>query len=131
MASIGARTQGDAPMLTGRMMDFPLTLTHFLERARTYFGHSELVSRQPDRSLQRSTYADFYRRARAYVARLATLPTEAVAYAKQLYQASASNSLETQMEQERQAISACGRTADFAEGIDAFLGKRQPRFIGR
>ena len=49
-------------MLTGRMMDFPLTLTHFLERARTYFGRSEVVSRQPDKSLHRYTYADFYRR---------------------------------------------------------------------
>ena len=49
-------------MLTGRMMDFPLTLTHFLERARTYFGRSELVSRLPDKSLHRYTYADFYRR---------------------------------------------------------------------
>ncbi len=49
-------------MLTGRMMDFPLTTTHLLERARTYFGRTELVSRLPDKSLQRSTYADFYRR---------------------------------------------------------------------
>jgi fatty-acyl-CoA synthase len=49
-------------MLTGRMMDFPLTLTHFLERARTYFGRSEVVSRRPDTSLHRYTYADFYRR---------------------------------------------------------------------
>ncbi|WNG42891.1 long-chain fatty acid--CoA ligase [Archangium minus] len=49
-------------MLTGRMMDFPLTLTHFLERARTYFGRSEIVSRQPDKSFHRYTYADFYRR---------------------------------------------------------------------
>jgi fatty-acyl-CoA synthase len=49
-------------MLTGRMMDFPLTLTHFLERARTYFARSEIVSRRPDKSLHRYTYADFYRR---------------------------------------------------------------------
>ncbi len=49
-------------MLPGRMMDFPLTLTHFLERARTYFGRSEIVTRQPDKSLQRYTYADFYKR---------------------------------------------------------------------
>ena len=32
-------------MLHGRMMDFPLTLTHFLERARTLFGATEIVSR--------------------------------------------------------------------------------------
>jgi fatty-acyl-CoA synthase len=50
-------------MLAGRMMDFPLTLTHFLERARAFHGRSEIVSRRPDRSLHRYTYADFYRRA--------------------------------------------------------------------
>ncbi|MDY7232436.1 long-chain fatty acid--CoA ligase [Hyalangium rubrum] len=50
-------------MLPGRMMDFPLTLTHFLERARTFFGRTELTSRRPDKSLHRSTYADLHRRA--------------------------------------------------------------------
>ena len=50
------------PMLAGRMMDFPLTLTHFLERARTYFPRSEIVSRNPDKSLHRYTFADFYKR---------------------------------------------------------------------
>lgn len=49
-------------MLAGRMMDFPLTLTHLLERARAFHGRSEIVSRRPDRSLHRYTYADFYRR---------------------------------------------------------------------
>ncbi|MFY1825206.1 AMP-binding protein, partial [Myxococcus fulvus] len=49
-------------MLPGRMMDFPLTLTHFLERARTYYPRSEIVSRNPDKSMHRYTYADFYRR---------------------------------------------------------------------
>jgi fatty-acyl-CoA synthase len=49
-------------MLRGRMMDFPLTLTHFLERARTLFPHSEIVSRAADGKIHRHTYADFYRR---------------------------------------------------------------------
>jgi fatty-acyl-CoA synthase len=49
-------------MLAGRMMDFPLTLTHFLERARTLHASSEIVSRRPDRSLHRYSYADFHRR---------------------------------------------------------------------
>ena len=124
---IGAVTDGglsfNLPRLVGPKLAFELTCTNrplSAQEAKDLHIVSEIYP-----------YVDFYRRARAYVARLATLPTEAVAYAKQLYQASASNSLETQMEQERQAISACGRTADFAEGIDAFLGKRQPRFIGR
>ena len=49
-------------MLAGRMMDFPLTVTHLLERARTLFGRTEIVSRRTDRSLHRTTYGDFYRR---------------------------------------------------------------------
>jgi fatty-acyl-CoA synthase len=46
------------------MMDFPLTLTHILERAGKLFGRVEIVSRMPDKSLHRYSYADFYRRAR-------------------------------------------------------------------
>jgi fatty-acyl-CoA synthase len=46
------------------MMDYPLTLVHILERAGKLFGDVEIVSRRPDRSLHRYTYADLYRRAR-------------------------------------------------------------------
>jgi fatty-acyl-CoA synthase len=46
------------------MMQYPLTLVHVLERAGRYFGRSEIVSRMPDRSLNRCTYKDFYRRSR-------------------------------------------------------------------
>ena len=38
--------------------------------------------------------------------------------------------LETQMEYERRAISACAGTGDFREGITAFLAKRKPDFKG-
>jgi enoyl-CoA hydratase/carnithine racemase len=41
------------------------------------------------------------------------------------------NSLETQMEHERQAIAACGGSADFKEGVSAFLEKRSLSFQGR
>lgn len=46
-----------------RMMDFPLTITHLLERARAVFPHVEVVSRRPDKSYHRQTYADTYARA--------------------------------------------------------------------
>jgi fatty-acyl-CoA synthase len=51
-------------MLTGQMMAFPLTLTHFLDRARTLFADNEIVSRvgAGDSSLHRYTYKDFYGR---------------------------------------------------------------------
>jgi len=51
-------------------------------------------------------------------------------YAKRLLTLSAQNSLETQMEHERRAIAACGRTADFRDGADAFLAKRPAKFQG-
>jgi fatty-acyl-CoA synthase len=50
-------------MIPGRMMDYPLTLTHLLERARRYFPGGEIVSRYPDGSLHRQTWADTYARA--------------------------------------------------------------------
>jgi fatty-acyl-CoA synthase len=61
------------PMLRGRMMDFPLTLTHFLDRAGSFFPKSEVVSRRPDGSLHRYTYADFHRRAARLAGALARL----------------------------------------------------------
>jgi acyl-CoA synthetase (AMP-forming)/AMP-acid ligase II len=50
--------------MRGLMMDFPLSLVHLLERAGKLFDRVEIVSRRPDRSLSRCTYADLYRRAR-------------------------------------------------------------------
>ncbi len=48
--------------MDGLMMQVPLTLLHFLDRAHKYFGDTEIVWRRPDRSIQRGTYADFHAR---------------------------------------------------------------------
>jgi fatty-acyl-CoA synthase len=45
------------------MMDFPLTLTHLFDRAGRYFAKTEIVSRRPDKSIHRSTWGDFHKRA--------------------------------------------------------------------
>jgi fatty-acyl-CoA synthase len=50
--------------MRGTMMDFPLTLPAILERSGKLFRRVEIVSRRPDRSVVRTTYDDFYRRAR-------------------------------------------------------------------
>jgi fatty-acyl-CoA synthase len=50
--------------MDGLMMDFPLTLTHLLTRAETYFGNGEIVTRLPDKSFHRTTYRDTMRRAK-------------------------------------------------------------------
>ena len=52
------------------MMDLPLSLNHLLERAGTYFGRNVIVSRLPDKSLRRHTYAQYHRRTRALAAAL-------------------------------------------------------------
>ncbi len=48
----------------GLMMDFQLTVPAILERAGGTFGDVEIVSRQPDRRVARSTWGDLYRRSR-------------------------------------------------------------------
>ncbi len=45
-------------------MDFPLTLTHLLRRAETFFGDGEIVTRLPDKSFHRTTHGETLRRAR-------------------------------------------------------------------
>src|SRR5215470_3812125 len=55
---------------------------------------------------------------------LADGPTLALGRGNRLFHASTTESLETQMEQESQAIAASGHTEDFAEGVRAFVEKR-------
>ena len=44
------------------MMDYPLTLTHVLERSAKLYPRKEIASRLDDGSMHQYTYADFYRR---------------------------------------------------------------------
>jgi len=59
--------------MQGTMMTFPLTLGPLLERAGQLFGRSEIVSRLPDKSLHRHSYADFHRRTKALAGALQQL----------------------------------------------------------
>jgi fatty-acyl-CoA synthase len=52
------------------MMPGTLSLNHLLERAGKLFGGNEIVSRLPDKSLKRHSYADFYRRSRSFASAL-------------------------------------------------------------
>ena len=62
--------------MDGMMMDFQLTLPALLRRAESYFGRAEIVSRLPDKSFHRYTYADMTRRARALAVGLEALGLE-------------------------------------------------------
>jgi 2-(1,2-epoxy-1,2-dihydrophenyl)acetyl-CoA isomerase len=62
---------------------------------------------------------------------LAQGPTLALGRGKRLFHLSTTESLETQMEHESQAIARSSHTEDFAEGVRAFVEKRAPVFRGR
>ena len=69
--------------------------------------------------------------ARALAARLAAGPTRGLGLTKRAIQAAAGNSLDAQLDLERDLQREAGRTADYAEGVTAFLEKRKPEFSGR
>ena len=62
--------------------------------------------------------------------RLAAMPTRALVETRRLLRAAASNELDAQLDAERDAQSAMGRTHDYIEGVTAFLQKRPPQFKG-
>jgi 2-(1,2-epoxy-1,2-dihydrophenyl)acetyl-CoA isomerase len=61
---------------------------------------------------------------------LAALPTQALALIKELLSNSATQTLPAQLALEDQLQQQAASTADFKEGVAAFLEKRKPRFNG-
>lgn len=62
---------------------------------------------------------------------LAQGATRGLGLTKRLIQAAATNSLDEQLDMERDCQREAGRTADYAEGVTAFLEKRKPEFSGK
>ena len=66
----------------------------------------------------------------ALARRLAAAPAQSIAQMKRLLRTSFDHDLRGQLDAERSAFLACAATPDFAEGLDAFLAKRPPKFGG-
>jgi 2-(1,2-epoxy-1,2-dihydrophenyl)acetyl-CoA isomerase len=75
--------------------------------------------------------AELEAEAMALARRLAAGPTLAYGRTRALLADAFERDLASQLEAERQAFKASTRTADFREGVAAFLDKRPPRFEGR
>lgn len=67
----------------------------------------------------------------ALLTRLAAAPTRGLAETKRLLRASWTATLDTQLDSERDAMRELGRSADYAEGVEAFMAKRKPVFQGQ
>ncbi|TPE44260.1 enoyl-CoA hydratase-related protein [Pontibacter mangrovi] len=63
--------------------------------------------------------------------RMAQMPTKGLAYTKALLNCSFEFSLEQQLAQESDYQHRAGITADFKEGVQAFIEKRKPNFKGQ
>jgi 2-(1,2-epoxy-1,2-dihydrophenyl)acetyl-CoA isomerase len=124
---IGASPDGSSsfflPRLVGVKRALELTLLN-----RVLSAHEAM-----EWGIVSQVFADdqFAQEVRRIAIRLAQGPTLAYGRAKTLFYSSTSETLETQMEHEAQLIAACGKTADFREGIFAFVEKRPPTFHGR
>lgn len=79
------------------------------------------------------TFADetFDQEVTGLAAKLAALPTKGLAYTKQLLNGTFGNDLAQQLRAEGDYQLRAGNTADYREGVAAFLEKRQPTFTGQ
>ncbi len=75
--------------------------------------------------------AEFATEVSALAARLAALPTRSLALIKAALHRSMENSLEAQLEVEKELQIEAASTADYREGVDAFLAKRPALYRGR
>ncbi|MEM8799849.1 MAG: enoyl-CoA hydratase-related protein, partial [Pseudomonadota bacterium] len=67
----------------------------------------------------------------ALVHKLAAAPTLGLAATKRLIRSAFTQNLTDQLDRERDDMRRLGQSQDYREGVDAFINKRTPTFVGR
>jgi len=111
------------PLLTGLARAAELAFTN-----RTVTAPEALEMGLVNRVVPDSELMD---QARELAASLASGPTRAIGLSKRALNHSVLGSLEATLEYEAQLQEIAGRSEDHAEGLAAFLEKRQPKFRGK
>lgn len=111
------------PRIVGLKRALELTLTNRMFSAQEALQWGLITRVVPDHELLTQS--------RAIAVQLANGPTQAYGLSKQLLHSGWTETLETQMENESQAIANSARTRDAYEGITAFLEKRPPKYKGQ
>jgi 2-(1,2-epoxy-1,2-dihydrophenyl)acetyl-CoA isomerase len=111
------------PRIVGLKRALELTLTNRLLSAQEACDWGIVTKVVPDANLQAE--------AQALAAQLAASATGALGASKRLLHCGWTETLESQMENETQAIAARASSADGREGIAAFLEKRAAKFTGK
>lgn len=112
--------------------------THFLpriigpKRAAEAFFRGEVFSAKEAHHLKMINHiweeADFEKELQALAEDLAQRPYESIARSKKLLSLTYQQDLKAQTKLERQEIAASSKHPDFAEGLNAFFGKRAAKF---
>ena len=111
------------PRIVGLKRALELTLTNRMFSAQEALQWGLVTRVVPDNEL--------LIQAKALAIQLASGPTRAYGLSKRLLHSGWTETLETQMENESQAIANSARTRDAREGITAFLEKRPPKYKGQ
>lgn len=110
------------PRIVGLKRALELTLTNRVLSAQEALDYGIVTRVVPDAELLAQT--------ETISIQLAAGPTKALGASKRLLHGGWTETLETQMEHESQAIATIAHTADASEGITAFMEKRTAEFVG-